>query len=248
MKNCRVCLREVNDDTPHWVTHTNDQPETYICEDCFKDEKIKKYVETGEFNSTLTMDAQSCKFYHEDARDGLNRLREEVRVYFKRYKDVLYKVAADYEEVQAAGRELELAWWLPVLQPYYNSTNKRGHCAKGKGFKALLWGCAGRVLLTLEDQYPKNDPKSKFGGASITLIFDEDGKEARGGIQSLAATKAEALALLKAAKEQQPKMKPDKDVTMAGLLFIHRLRLSNTKGEWIFKKEFTLPFHLILVW
>lgn len=60
----------------------------------------------------------------------------------------------------------------------------------------LLWGSAGRVLLTLEDSLLQGDPLARYDGATLTLIFDEDSPAARGGIQSLAATADEAERLL----------------------------------------------------
>lgn len=54
----------------------------------------------------------------------------------------------------------------------------------------------------------------------LDILFDlcflkADSTGVRGGIQGLAASKNEALALIKAAMEQMPEMKPDEKVTMA---------------------------------
>lgn len=215
MKTCQTCSKELNDNIPHWTTRHKDNSETYTCEFCFKDEKIKQYLENGELGSQILMDATSCAFYVLEAKNGLDGLRQEYQTYYNKHMPTLLKINRDYKKIEEAGRELELAWWFPTLQEYYNSHGERGHSAQGDEYKALLWGCAGRVMLTLQDNDPNG--KGKYNGAWVTLIFDEDSPEPRGGIQGLAATKDEALGLIKAAMKEQPKMEPDKDVTLAGL-------------------------------
>jgi hypothetical protein len=79
-----------------------------------------------------------------------------------------------------------------------------------ESLKVMTGGSAGRVLLTIEDRYPQGDPKSIYGGAHITLIFDESAQWPRGGVQGHCATKDEAIRLIQACIDYMPSLFADK--------------------------------------
>jgi len=78
-----------------------------------------------------------------------------------------------------------------------------------KHLKVAMGSSAGRVLLTISDQIPRNDPENKFDGAHITLIFDETAGWPRGGVQGQAATREEAIGMLKAISDSMPMLMSD---------------------------------------
>lgn len=168
---------------------------------------MEHYLKTGVITNKLMMEASSCKFYALEARNGFNDLRKEYREHYQANKDTLIQIANDVEEIGAKEREFEEKHWLNKLQNYYRKSDGRGHSSETEHYKALLWGCAGRVLLTIDD---------KHSDATITLIFDETSKEARGGIQNICATKDQAMKLLQAAIDNFPAMKTDDKVRLAG--------------------------------
>jgi hypothetical protein len=107
------------------------------------------------------------------------------------------------------GQDFGLKPGPKAVQTYCKRTTKRGHSYTHSDFKVLLWGSAGRVLLTIQDGRLQSDPKARFGGANLTLIFDEDSTHPRGGIQSMAGTKQECLNLIQALRECDLVFVPD---------------------------------------
>jgi hypothetical protein len=101
-----------------------------------------------------------------------------------------------------------------AVQPYYRNSPSAGHSYYCDDFKILMLGTAGRVLTTISDTRPQNDPKSKFGGAHITLIFDETADYPRGGVQSHIGTQKELLGLIEAYRSPEVKFKADKKVSI----------------------------------
>ena len=187
-----------------------------ICWLCSQLDRMANYLLDEEISSKLMTDAVLCRIHVEENEwKSLHRLRSDVQTFYTAFSKQLVQIARDVDDIHAKGREFEVKHWLPTLRQYYNKSDGRGHCGEGDGWKALMWGSAGRVLLTLSDVKPKGI--GKFGGAWITLIFDDSADYARGGIQGLCATKGEALALLQVAIDNLPEMKADKEVRMAGL-------------------------------
>lgn len=70
--------------------------------------------------------------------------------------------------------------------------------------KIMLGSSSGRVLLTLQDRFPQGDPQGIYGGAWISLIFDESADRPRGGIQGHCATKKEAIGMIQAITNEMP--------------------------------------------
>lgn len=162
------------------------------------------------------MRALSARFHLTEGQGGLGRLRPEAVTFYLAHRDVLLEIAAHNDRIVGRARQWEERHWIGegCLQGYYRRSSSRGHSAETGTLKALLWGSAGRVLLTLKDTLPAGHPEGKFGGAWITLIFDESADHCRGGVQGYCATAEEALGLLDAA-EYLPPMRPDKSVTVA---------------------------------
>jgi len=71
------------------------------------------------------------------------------------------------------------------------AANSGGLSAEVGSMKAMMLSTAGRTLLTCQD-----NGSGKFGGAWVTLIFDETSEYPRGGIQGFCATENEAVCLL----------------------------------------------------
>lgn len=81
--------------------------------------------------------------------------------------------------------------------------------------KIMMGGSAGRVLLTIQDRYSQGDPRSIYGGAWVTLIFDETSEYPRGGVQGHCATKDEALRLIQDCIDYMPALFPDNTLCIA---------------------------------
>jgi len=78
-----------------------------------------------------------------------------------------------------------------------------------KHLKVAIGSSAGRVLLTMEDKVDRKDPENVFDGAHLTLIFAEDEERPCGGVQGMAATREEALGMLKALSDGMPTLTTD---------------------------------------
>lgn len=194
-----------------WTTvHRDGEPVAVLCYACDKEELLARYLATGELTSSLVMTAVMAR---EHARHGFGNIRPEVCDFHVRNWKTLRTAAEANDEITAAGRRFEEAVWMPRLKAYYAASN-RGHSGETGHLKALLWGCAGRVLLTLQDRFHQGHESSKYGGAWVTLIFDETSDEPRGGVQGYCATKGEALDLLRDATTDFPELKPDNGVRM----------------------------------
>jgi hypothetical protein len=134
----------------------------------------------------------------------IKRMREQANLAHE-YR----KIAEEYEAVHAAVKVFERNVWFSWLKTYWNDTRDRGHNSQIAGLEMLLWGCAGRVVMTLRD--PVTD-------ASVTVITDDSSDTPRMGIQGIDATAADALRLLKIASdnasELQKNIKPNAHITM----------------------------------
>lgn len=208
---CAACHKALSNDSPRVTTYDADfKPVSTLCGPCDNDRRIAKYLDTGELSSSLLVDALLFK---EHFPERLPSLCKEVVAYYQKHWRALRAIHADGDDVRAAVGAFRPV--IDALRAYYKATSARGHSGAKDGLKALLWGSAGRVLLTLQDERSQGDPLSKFGGANITLIFAEGGEPPNASLQSLCATKGEALALLKAARDDFPLLKPDADVCVA---------------------------------
>jgi hypothetical protein len=101
-----------------------------------------------------------------------------------------------------------------AVKTYYEKSPSAGHSYYCLDFKILMLGTAGRLLTTISDTRPQEHPQSKFGGAHITLIFDETSKDPRGGVQSHVGTQKELLDLIAVYRRPEVKFKADKKVSI----------------------------------
>lgn len=120
-------------------------------------------------------------------------------------------VMKDFKEVEEAVQR-----WVEVnfrsVQAYYNKSKFKGHSATTKDLKILVFGCAGRLLITIQDK--RGVGEGRYDGAWITIIGpDLPHEKARPGVQGLAARKEEALALLRDTMKL-PALSVDKGVSI----------------------------------
>ena len=214
--NCDRCRDNLEGGWSERRNHKTGEVTSVLCFLCARQDAMDDYRRTGEITSRLGGDAAVANLYL-SGECSSGSLRDGVYQFWLRNADSLREIAAANEEIAAAASQFECAHWLPHIQAYYNKATTRGHNGDGGDFVTLLWGSAGRVLLTIKDKYPVGHPDGKYGGAWVTLIFDESSKETRGGVQGMCATKQEALALIAAATERMPSLLPDCQVTLAGL-------------------------------
>lgn len=184
-----------------------------ICPACIFSERIHSYKTTGEMSSRLVGDALVARLYL-SGECSPHRLRATSWAMWQANKDALLEIAANNDQIAARAREWEEKQWMGTLQALYRVGNSRGYSAEGDGYKAMMWGSAGRVLVTLQDLHHQGHPQSKYGGAWITIIFDEDSPTPRGGVQGYCATLAEALALLNDSYNNLPQMVANSEVTI----------------------------------
>jgi hypothetical protein len=178
-----------------------------ICFACDREERIQDYIRTGELGSQLVMEAVLAD---DRIGDPSNRrlagLRQDVVMFYYRHEETLREIASKNRQIVQKARELGAR--LAELDRYYQASDKRGHSGETDTYKALLWGSAGRVLLTLQDR----ERPGKFGGAWVTLIFAE-GDPAKNGVHGYCGTFEEVMDLLSEATENFPEMKPNSDVS-----------------------------------
>jgi len=102
------------------------------------------------------------------------------------------QIKLDYEAIQDAITAFDRQVWFGAgLQEYVQNATKKGHqCRQAEQIDILLYVIAGRVLITFHDL--KNE-------SELTLITGEDDTTSRMGMQSINATKDEALHFLQGA-------------------------------------------------
>jgi hypothetical protein len=122
----------------------------------------------------------------------------------------------DRYELEWAGKPVPTLFELGPnsVKAYYEKSPSAGHSYYCDDFKILMLGTAGRLLTTISDTRGQDNPESKFGGAHITLIFDETSKDPRGGVQSHIGTQKELLGLIEAYRRPEVKFKADKKVSI----------------------------------
>lgn len=195
----------------------------HVCQPCVMGEDILDYRDDGRICTKLMMDATLAKLdYERRKKDNIRTLRLDIDFMYTHYLEDYLKVADSIEKLSAEVKVFDEKVWLPSLLEHYNNSSDCGHKTRRnkEGFRALMWGCAGRVMITLE--------KGK-NGPTFTMIFSdwvpktkedfemiEKYGRSRGGIQGIDATYEEALEMVKWAQEGL-KFSPDKQVRMAGL-------------------------------
>lgn len=209
---CERCLRLIRESDGYLVTRQEGRPDVVVCQPCGKAERMEEYRDTAVITTGLMTDAVMCQYHIEERNGDLSNVRADVRLYYETYQSDLLAIAHAVEAVEEKGREFENKHWLPRLRTYYRDSSARGHEYAGDGWQMLMWGSAGRVLVTF--RVVTNDGGT---GESVTLIFDDSSTTARGGVQGIDAKRDVALWLIQQAIDGSPKMKACKSVTLAGL-------------------------------
>jgi len=216
-QKCARCTRLLDGGYTTIYNEKMDAIKEIICTICNTVEYMDDYKKDGIITTKIMMEASMAKYYFEET--DLSRLRPECREFFMQNKVPLLQIANDVVEIHKLVDEFEDKHWLPYIKKYWNDTNERGHIADSRNCTIMMWGCAGRVLITAEQP-----------GSSITMIFsdyvatEEDIKKygdmfkQRGGIQGITAKKEDAIFIMKELnKMKKIKFHPKESVTMAGL-------------------------------
>lgn len=199
-----------------WV---GDECKEVICFKCDKVESLDDHMKTGIITTNFMMDCLMSAF--DIMRERFGRSNYDTHD----EGQLLECLAADYPETTKAKLRVQLATtriqtkikqfdakvWFKGLQEQIHNTQCRGVSAKlGKkydNFCVLTWSCAGRTMITIEDDH-----------ASVTAVADEDSKESRTGLHGIRATGEQALALIDKAislfEDGTLKFKDDKKVSM----------------------------------
>lgn len=194
MTDLKTCERCGDDLKGHSITiySADMQPKEVICETCDTLERIDGYRSTGQLSSSLLIDLALGSF------DSIPTLKEPLQ--------------ADQDAISAAIGQFEKTVWYKGLQQYVKEAKWKGHSMTTPTVKALLYAIAGRVMITLQNL---------DGGSEITLITVED-DDRRGcmGMQSICATRAQAVALLdqymQSVSEQGLQFQPNNEVHILG--------------------------------
>lgn len=182
--------------SPSYAMPGNKDPHCWTCD---AQKRIDAYREEQLLTTRLLRDVALAIIYIE--QQAFDRLQPEFGAFYCKHQTTILEASNYSDMLHDALRRFEVRHWLPVLKPYYAASDVRGHRGKGKDFKALLWGSAGRVLLTLERKT-----------TSFTMIFDETSDICRGGIQGCYGTFADLFLLINDATLHFPKLKPDSSV------------------------------------
>lgn len=222
---CRRCQIVIDPEVDSYSDTRDAKGQTIsaACSTCRDHERVEEYEQTGLLTSGLTVLATLA-----DCRKGdTAHLREEVVRFYREKATILEKVMTAHQKIRRAAKLLEISLWLgrpdiaedvtetvcslrllqavpdipeSALVKYYDRADKRGHHAHHPRLKVLLWGSAGRVLLTLQDKFGQGNPRAAYDGAHLTLIFEEGARQANGGVHSLCGTEKECLAILRDAQ------------------------------------------------
>jgi len=207
---CGECKAKINASDLFTIIYEDDNSgkiKHLQCDDCEVDDEIQHYRKTGDVSSHLSMEASMAHHYTQGG--SMDRLRADCRHFYTKYKKDLMEIAAGNNKIQDAIRDFENKHWLPYLKKYWNDTNLRGHEAKVGKIKVMMWGCAGRVLITAERD-----------NTDITMIFTDEKSQitANGGQQGIHGSHKAVLEILNKLSEiDKIKFKPADKVTLAGL-------------------------------
>ena len=199
--------------------YVNNECKEVICFECDKEESLNDYMKTGIITTNFMMECLMSAF--DVMRERFGRCNYDAH----NEEQLLECLAQDYPEttkaklrvqlvttkLQSIIKEFDARVWFKGLQEQIHDTKCRGVSAKlGKkydNFCVLTWTCAGRTMITIEDD-----------NASVTAVADETSKESRTGLHGIRATGEQALALIDKAislyEEGTLKFKDDEKVSM----------------------------------
>lgn len=101
------------------------------------------------------------------------------------------KVTKGLESINESTQKFRETLWEPWLQNYYQKSPDRGHSSKFRGVTLLIWGCAGRIILTFK--YPEI---TKEYDEHVTLIGTDSKKEIQLGILGINTTAKKAKEMI----------------------------------------------------
>lgn len=147
---CGQCKKKIAEGDIFTIIYEDDNSgniKHLLCDGCEVDDRIQGYRDTGEVTSHLSLEAAMASYHYTEGHD-MSCIREDVQHFYKKYKKDLLEIAAGTDRIHDVIRAFEEKHWLPYLKKYWNDTDQRGHEAKVGDIKLMLWGCAGRVLIT----------------------------------------------------------------------------------------------------
>lgn len=192
-----------------------------ICPACDESMRLSAYHRTKYIDTKLMMAASMASVYLIEGYD-MDRLRPDVRASYTINKDAWLEIGAATNEVHDVVRQFEEKHWLDGgVKNWYRGVSGRGWSGWNKHCRVMLWGCAGRVLLTIRPFKKQQDD------IELTMIFSDESDESIaksiadkwrqdrccGGIQSVAGTKEQLLELAHAVVDHFPKLRPNKKVS-----------------------------------
>lgn len=206
MKNCDRCKQGCDQGmVERWKTVDGQEPVLVqtLCISCRRDDDMAKYRKTGVLCNNVI---GAANFYMQDVgcrtggpdggwvvwMKGPDRAEQRGQI-IRRMREVanlaeeFRKISGEYESVMAAVKAFERNVWFPWMKTYWNDAVTRGHRSQIAGLDVLVWGCAGRVVITLQDPIT-ND--------SVTVITDESSDSSCMGIQGIDTTAPNAIRLL----------------------------------------------------
>lgn len=205
LRLCNVCEKPIENGYVETINIQSGLVDRCLCPDCNLEERIQNYIKTGEISNYLWIEA-TLYIYSSDKTS----LRKEFQAFGAKYEHELTTICNDMNLVYLVMQKFEEKHWLSWIRQYYQKSASRSHISHGINFDVLMYGLAGRVIITLQDA----SKDRKFGGAWISLIFGENLMDGRVGIHSLCATKNEAIDLLKAALDDIQPFVVDNDISL----------------------------------
>lgn len=189
-----------------------------ICFGCDRKENLSDHMKTGVITTHFMMDCtvsnydlvKEAQIYGSYDLDE-NKLIEIINRDHSEEVKTKLRVKLATTRIQKKIKEFDQRVWFKGLQDQILKTQCRGVSAKlGKkhnNFCVLTWTCAGRTMITIEDD-----------DAMVTAVADETSKESRTGLHGIRATGEQALGLLEKAmslyEDGTLKFKDDKKVSM----------------------------------
>lgn len=215
--NCMRCNDPLDRGySSRWV---GDECKEVICFKCDKVENLDDHLKTGIITTQFMMDCLMSSFDimrpvygrgNFDPQDEAQVL-EVLNGNLSDTDKAKMRVQLATTRIQKKIKEFDAKVWFKGLQDQIHATTCRGVSAKlGKkhdNFCVLTWTCAGRTMITIEDD-----------NAMVTAVADESSKESRTGLHGIRATGEQAIELINRAislfEAGTLKFKDDKKVSM----------------------------------
>jgi hypothetical protein len=196
--NCMRCTNTL--DRGYSARWSNNECKEVICFDCDKKESFEDHMKTGIITTHFMMDCLMASM--DIMRDHFGRANYDPHD----EKQILELLALDSRDLNDASKaklrvqlatarlqnkikEFDHRVWFKGLQDQILATKCRGVSAKlgkkHKNFCVLTWTCAGRTMITIEDD-----------DAMVTAVADETSKESRSGLHGINAAGEQALELV----------------------------------------------------